>query len=423
MTDPTAPATPPAYETTPPIGDRLYPALRAAGMPEVPDSFSIAVEHQEIAPAILAGIDEFIRVFERVTTRTTWQDAVTASGPAIARKRRSEVCFFSAWDFHLPPGRPDDWQLIECNDNGSGLLFAALVNRLYYEVSGLGERGTVEAPLPFAVFAQRVAGLIRAEAEAFFRAPPSNLVLILDDRESIRTGKFRHELELLRDLCRRSGWGAEIASPEETVWDGEHLLCRGARVSFVVNRSTDFFWEGEAFGALCAAYRSESVFVAPNPFTYATRSDKRLLELLSTSERDEELGIRADERVLLSAHVPETRCLRPENVERLAREKDAWVFKPCHGFASRGLLSSAQVGRARLRRLAKGGDAYLAQRKVSKARLESSEGVALWTDLRVWACRGDRLLLSGRASRNPDTVDLASPGGWLPTYGRLPIAP
>jgi hypothetical protein len=392
-------------------------------MPEVPDSFSVAVEHQEVTPAVLAGLDEFLRVFDRVTTRSAWQEAVTAFGPAIARKRRSEVCFFSAWDFHLPPDRPGDWQLIECNDNGSGLLFAALVNRLYYEVSGLRERGTVEPPLPFAVFAERVAGMIRAEAEAFFHAAPSDLVLILDDGESVRSGKFRCELELLRDLRRVSGWSAAIGSPEETVWDGEHLLCRGERVSFVVNRSTDFYWEGDSLAPLRAAYRGERVFVAPNPFTYATRSDKRLLELLSTPERDAELGIRADERSLLSAHVPETRCLRPENVERLAREKEAWVFKPCHGFASRGLLSSAQVGRARLRRLAKSGDSYLAQRRVSKARLESGEGVPLWADLRVWAYRGERLLLSGRASRNPDTVDLASPGGWIPTYSRIPTGP
>jgi hypothetical protein len=38
--------------------------------------------------------------------------------------------------------------------------------------------------------------------------------------------------------------------------------------------------------------------------------------------------------------------------------------------------------------------------------------------LRVWAYRGERFLLSGRASRRPDAVDLSPPGGWLPTYAR-----
>lgn len=400
--------------------DVFYAALREAGIPDAPESFSIAVLHQEVPRAVLAEIDAFLRAFDRVTTRAAWQETVTASAPAIARPRRAEVCFFSAWDFHLPPDRPDRWQIIECNDNGSGLVFAALLNRFYYEMSALGELRSVEEPMPFPVFERRVADMIRTEAEAFFGGPIPGIVLILDDAESVHKGKFRHEFVLLRDLCRRAGWGAEIGSPEETTWDGGRLLCRGEQVSFVVNRSTDFYWDAEVFSPLRAAYADGSVFVAPNPFTYATRSDKRLFELLAMPTQDAELGIRPDERVLLSAHVPETRLLRPENAEELAREKEEWFFKPCHGFASHGILTRAVVGRSHLRRLLKRGDPYVAQRRVPKSRLDSREGVSLWADLRVWAYRGKRYLLSGRASRNSETMDLSAPGGWLPTYaGRM----
>jgi hypothetical protein len=397
---------------------RLYESLRQAGLPDVPESFSIAVVHQEISRAIVTEIERFIRVFDRITTRPVWQEAVTATAPPIARGKRSEVCFFSAWDFHLPPERPERWQLIECNDNGSGLLFAALLNRLYYEVSGIGERRAMEAPMPFSAFAQRVTDLIRTEAEAFFGAPRAGLVLILDDEDSVRRGRFRHELVLLRDVCRRAGCHSEVASPVDTTWDGSSLLCGGERVSFVVNRSTDFFWEAPVFAPLRAAYAAGGVYVAPNPFSYATRSDKGLLERLGSPVGDADLGIRPDERLLLSDHVPETRRLRPDNVEELARDKEQWFFKPCHGFASRGVLTGAQVGRARLRRLLKKGDSYVAQRRVAKSRLDSNEGVPLWADLRVWAYRGERLLLSGRASRHADTMDLSPPGGWLPTYAQ-----
>jgi hypothetical protein len=41
----------------------------------------------------------------------------------------------------------------------------------------------------------------------------------------------------------------------------------------VVNRSTDFFWEADAFADLLAAYAQGRVYVAPNPFTYATRKE------------------------------------------------------------------------------------------------------------------------------------------------------
>ncbi len=391
-------------------------------MPDVPGRFSIAQVHQEIPRQILGEIDAFIQVFDRVTTRPAWQRTVAASDPKpppIALLQRSEVCFFSAWDFHIPCEQPAHWQLIECNDNGSGFLFAALMNRVYYEVSGLGQRRAVETPAPFSMLARRVASMIRKEAERFFGELPRGLLLILDDAESLQRGKFRHELILLRDLCRRDGWKTVIASPSDTSWHGGQLICQGESVSFIVNRSTDFFWEAEVFSPLTAAYHDGRIYVAPNPFTYATRSDKRLLEFLSNSAWDAELGIQAEERAVLSAHVPETHLVRPENVEDLVHRKGDFFFKPSHGFASHGLLTSSQVGRTRLRRFLKKGEAYVAQRRAPKFRLETKDGVRLWTDLRVWAYRGERFLLSGRASCHPDVLDLSSPGGWLPTYAEL----
>ena len=193
-----------------------------------------------------------------------------------------------------------------------------------------------------------------------------------------------------------------LSLDDEHLWDGSQFL------------------EADVFSPLRAAYETGGIFVAPNPFTYATRSDKRLMELLSRPVCDDVLGITPDERRLLTAHVPETQLLRAENVLELAREKDGWFFKPCHGFASHGILTGPQVGRTRLRHLLKKGAAYVAQRRAPKSRLASIDGAPLWVDLRVWACRGKRLLVSGRASRQPDGVDLSPPGGWIPTYAQSP---
>ena len=94
------------------------------------------------------------------------------------------------------------------------------------------------------------------------------------------------------------------------------------------------------------------------------------------------------------------------------------MFKPLHGFAGRGLLDSDAVGQERLRRLVKHGEGYVAQRWVPKPCIQV-EGVPLWADLRVWAYRGKIFLLSGRASRRQDRLELVPPGGWLPTYASL----
>jgi hypothetical protein len=399
--------------------DRLAAALRAAGLPEVPERFSVTPLHQEIPAASLTAIDELIHAFERVTTRRRWQQATTRLEPEITRQIRREVCFFSAWDFHLPPEHPDEPLLIEFNDNGSGLLISAIVNHLYYGLAGLSARADLEPPPDTATFERRLLALIARELEEFFGGRPPGIGLVLDDPESLREGRFRRELILLRELLRGAGWEAELSAPHELEWDGR-LLRNGRTVSFVVNRSTDFHWRGADFAALRTAYRAGEVYVAPNPFTYATRSDKRLLELLSRPLRDAELGILAAERSVLAARVPETWLLRPENLDELARHKHELVFKPVHGFAGHGLLPSHQLGRSRLHRLLRGGTGYVAQRRVDKPRLRGpgEAPIDLWTDVRVWAYRGHRFQVSGRASRRPDRLDLSPPGGWLPTYAR-----
>lgn len=397
--------------------DRLFAALRHVGMTAGSEEFSVACCAQEIPRATVAEIEAFIAVFDRVTTRSAWQEQVTRAAPEIARLRRSEVCFFSAWDFHLPDGLPTAWQLIEFNDNGSGVVFAGLINRIFYEMSGMDRRADVEPPVPIQAFFDQLAAIVEAEAEAFFGARPAGSFLILDDAESLAHGRFRRELQLLRDHLRTRGWLVEVGSADELRWDGRHLLRQDAEVSFIINRSTDFFWEGATFSALAAAYREGRVYVAPNPLSYATRSDKRLLELLSHRDWDEQLGIEAAERGLLDRHVPQTFLVHEDNLDRLVEEKDNLVFKPAHGFASHGLLPAGQVGRSRLRRLLKRGIPYMAQHRVPKGSMDV-DSQRLWTDLRVWSYRGRRYLLSGRASRHPEFIDLTPPGGWLPTYVR-----
>jgi hypothetical protein len=399
------------------VREEFFAALTASGMPEIPQDFSVVPLAQLIPLTTLVEIDNFIRLFDRVTARTTWQRVVTTSAPKIAQFARSEVCFFTAWDFHLSPEQ--GWQVIECNDNGSGFLFAALINRLFYELSDLGQDRSIEEPASMGAFTEQLATFIERETKEFFGALPDGLFFVLETSDELRSGKFYREFILLRDVLRHHGWHSEIGTPDDLRWDGNYLLLDQQPVVFVINRSTDFFWEAEAFSPLRAAYLEGKVYVAPNPFTYATRSDKHLLEFLSSPNWDQKLGILPDERAVLSAHVPATYLLREENLDEIAAKKAAFFFKPVHGFASHGVLTSSQVGRGRLRQLLRKGSAYVAQKTVPKPMLvsEGKDGkVTLWTDLRVWAYRGERYLISGRASKQRDLLDLAPPGGWLATF-------
>ncbi len=400
-------------------------------MPQVPAEFSVIPRHQVVSGVMLAEISDFIRAFDRVTTRGAWQAAALSAAPPVAQLRRPEVCFFSAWDIHLPPG--DRWQLIEFNDNGSGFIFAAIINALYYETAGLAQDKELAPPANLPTFKQRIGDFAEHEAKAFFGERPEDLLfLVLDDPEFLQQGKFRRELDLLRDLLRERGQ-AELACPAELRWDGRRLLVKGKPVTFIVNRSTDFFLQSDHFSALRMAYQAGSVYVAPNPFSYATRSDKRLLEWLSLPDWDRELEIAPAERQILSDHVPETHLIRSENLEELAERKQEFVFKPLHGYAGRGLLDSAAVGRARLRRLVTHGEGYVAQRRVAKPCLEI-DGERVWTDLRVWAYRGEifhSFFRSGVAAARPAGLDAARRmaadicvcGAWLNPRWRLVNGP
>jgi hypothetical protein len=402
----------------------FFTVLSRAGMPEVPRDFSVAPHPHLIPSAVITEVDAFLQLFERITTSVRWQDLVTASAPPIARTPRSEVCFFTAWDFHLSPEH--GWQLIECNDNGSGFFYAGLINRHFYELAGLEQDPLIEPPASLPMFTGKLLEFVEQERRAVPDPAAHGLFAILESGDAARSGKFFHEFLLLRDLFRGQGWQAEIVSPEELGWDGQVLSWHQRKVVFVVNRSTDFFWQAEAFSALRTAYLANQVYVAPNPFTYATRSDKGLLEYLSLPDWDRQLGIRAKERAVLNAHVPPTYRLREENLAEIAQRKDEFFFKPLHGFAGHGILTSSQVGLGRLRRLLRKKEAYVAQQRIPKPMLSGSKTAPvtpLWTDLRVWAYRGQRFLISGRASRQPDILDLTPPGGWLPTYVCNPCRP
>jgi hypothetical protein len=66
---------------TPPELDRFRSALRAVGLAQ---GFSIALSPQFISGAMLAQIEGFIRVFDRVTGREAWRAAALREAPAIA---------------------------------------------------------------------------------------------------------------------------------------------------------------------------------------------------------------------------------------------------------------------------------------------------------------------------------------------------
>ena len=404
-----------------PSAERLLAALRAAGMSAVPARFSVATVRQEIPEAVLAEIEGFIRLFDQVTSRPAWREVATASAPEIARSPRSEVCFFSAWDFHLPPGP-------------AGGLAAHRVQRqrLGPPVRGAHQPALLRALRTSADWprraAARVSGLRRARGRhgrAGGAGPSSGGCPMGSFSWSTMPSRSSGAASATSSSCCGSSCSPEggmprSPAPAELRWEGGAASrSTAARSSFVVNRSTDFFWEAEVLAALRAAYRAGHVYVAPNPFTYATRSDKALLELLSQRRRDDRLGIRPEERAVLTAHVPATRLLREDNVEGSPRGATSSSSSRPTASPGAGCSTARSVGRSRLRRLLRRAKATWRSSGCRRRSLVTEEGRAVDGPPRVGVSRpalphvGPGLATPGpdrpRAARRV-AADLHAPG-------------
>jgi len=69
--------------------------------------------------------------------------------------------------------------MIECNDNGSGFLFAALVNRLFYELSDLAQERAIDEPKSIVAFRNQLATFIEREIKQFFGSLPEVYFIFL----------------------------------------------------------------------------------------------------------------------------------------------------------------------------------------------------------------------------------------------------
>jgi len=99
----------------------------------------------------------------------------------MAQLRRPEVCFFSAWDFHLPS--EGGCQLIESNDNGSGFLFAAITNARCHDAAGLGRERQIAAPARLPAVSRSIP---QAPSAAWPRTSPRHQICPSGCRSSLR---------------------------------------------------------------------------------------------------------------------------------------------------------------------------------------------------------------------------------------------
>lgn len=364
-----------------------------------------------LARAQLDRMQQVIRCIESVVASEPFRRHALAAAPAIARTDHGPRGVFLGYDFHLGRQGP---QLIEINTNAGGaLLNAALADA--QQACCLEVAAILGASADPRRLQQDLVAMFRNEWRLQRGPVPLRSIAIVDERP---TEQFLYpEFVLFRELFRRSAIEAEIVDVGDLRYESGALVARGRRFDLVYNRLTDFYLERDSSAPLRSAYESGAAVVTPHPRAYAHYADKRLLTVLSDTDRLRSWGIAEPVLASLAEAVPETRRLDPARAEEFWRERKRFFFKPATGFGSRAAYRGDKLTRSTWEEIL--GRDYIAQRIVAPSErtiVVDGVEVPLKLDLRNYVYAGRVQLVAARLYRGQTTNFRTTGGGFAPVF-------
>ncbi len=376
------------------LGAHGLPAALAESHPHLFSALPVYVARRHIEQTA-----SVVRAIEEVTASLVYRSAVLSWAPDIARFDPGSPGGLLGLDFHLAPDGP---RLIEINTNPGGALLNALLGQA--QCMCMPE---LTPPTDAAQVDERVLEAMLIEYRLQRGAAPPELVAIVD--ESPRQQYLYPEFVLFRELFRRHGCRAEICGPQELVRRHDRLWRGESPVDLVYNRLTDFALQQPAHGALRAAYLAAEVAVSPHPRAHALYADKRNLSVLGDREFLQAAGSSQACIDALTAAVPPTQLLTPENRDAMWAGRGRLFFKPAAGFGSRASYRGDKLTRRVWDEIAAG--TYVAQQIVAPSeRHAAAQSDPFKVDIRCYAYRGEVLLYAARMYRG-QTTNFRTPGG------------
>ncbi len=364
-----------------------------------------------LARAQLDQMQAVVTAIEAVVASEPFRRHALDAAPRIALHDHGPRGVFLGYDFHLGHNGP---QLIEINTNAGGaLLNAALAGAQQaccQDVSAMLGSSTDPNRLQ-----DELVAMFQSEWRLQRGDEPLRSIAIVDEEPA---KQFLYpEFLLFRELFRRAGVDAEIVDVADLRHAGGELTAHGRRIDFVYNRLTDFYFEAEGSAAIRSAYEAGVVVVSPHPRTYALYADKRLLTVLSDTERLRSWGVPEPIRLTLAAGVPETRRLDPARAEEFWRERKGYFFKPAIGYGSKAAYRGDKLTRSTWEEILKRD--YVVQRVVAPTErtiLVDGVEMPLKLDLRNYVYDGRVQLVAARLYRGQTTNFRTAGGGFAPVF-------
>lgn len=380
--------------------------------------FVFAAQPVFVAGAHLRRMGEVIRAVESVVALPAWHERVLAAAPETARVplppgQRLPRSVFFGHDFHLDH---DQLGLIEVNTNAGGALLNALLARAQRACCP-GMAPLVPTAAQAAAFEAAIVAMFRAEWQHTGRTAPLRTIAIVDEAPAQQY--LYAEFLLFRTLFERHGLQAVIADPAELDWRAGQLWHGDTVIDLVYNRLTDFYFEQPASAALRQAWLTQTAAITPHPQAHALYADKRHLAVFSDEAELVALGVPAETRAVLLAHVPHTEVVAAADAERLWAARRGLFFKPAGGYGSRAAWRGDKLTRRVWDEiLARDGD-YVAQALATpgQRQLEADETRRpMKFDLRAYAYDTQVQWVAARLYQGQTTNFRTAGGGFAPVY-------
>ncbi|BDI03473.1 hypothetical protein [Sphaerotilus microaerophilus] len=372
-----------------------------------------------VAPEQVLRMAQVVRAVEAVAALPAWRERALADAPAIARLPApgGPRGVFFGYDFHL--AESGELGLIEVNTNAGGAMLNAVLAR--------AQRACCEDMTAFVPSREQVRQFEDALVAMFRQewarggdatARPLQTIAIVDEAPS--TQYLYPEFLLFQGLFERAGLQMRIADPGELAWRDGRLWADGLAVDLVYNRLTDFYLEQPASAALRSAWEAGAVLLTPHPQAHALLADKRRLAWLSDAGELAALGVPAETRDRLLAHVPRTEVVSPEAGERLWAARRGLFFKPVAGYGSRATYRGDKLTRRVWGEILAGD--YVAQALIAPGErgVDEADPVRLLKfDLRAYAYAGRVQWLAARLYQGQTTNFRTPGGGFAPVYSTV----
>ena len=351
------------------------------------------------------SMQELITAIETVAKHPSYQSAVLAYAPDIARYQSEAVGVFMGYDFHLGPDGP---KLIEINTNAGGALINAYL--LQAQRACCAEMGMADAAhSDINALLENFVASFQSEWRKQNRAEPLRSIAIVDSAP--KEQYLYPEFVLFQRLFERHGIAAVIAAPEQLELRSGGLWIGEQRIDLVYNRLTDFDLSTPNTQALRRAYLDGNVVATPNPRAHALYANKRNLTLLSDAAKLRDWGIPQPIIATLLAGIPPTELVANAGPDDLWGRRGRLFFKPCSGYGGKAAYRGDKVTRKVWNEILSGD--YIAQEIVPpSARTVAIAGVvqSLKADLRNYTYEGNVLLRAARLYQG-QTTNFRSPGG------------